>query len=60
MPRYTAEELADNKLGLKHRNMGVFEGATTDILVQHPDTEAYYDGRNGIDYRDELDDEDDE
>lgn len=58
MAEHSDEELADNKLGLKHRRMGVFDTVKTDMLVQHPDTRAYYDGRDGIDYREELGDED--
>ncbi len=57
MAKYTDEELADNRLGLKHRRMGTLEIVKIDTLIQHPDTQAYYDGRDGTDYRDELGDE---
>jgi hypothetical protein len=59
MGKYTEEELEDNRLGLKHREMGVFDKAVTDITIQHPDTQAYYDGRDGIDYE-ELEQEEEE
>ena len=54
MAEYSEEELADNKLGLKHRRLGLFDQAVNDITVQHPDTQAYYDGREGIHYREEM------
>jgi hypothetical protein len=37
----------DYKQGLRDRHKGVFEQATIDITVNHPDTEAYYKGRRG-------------
>lgn len=57
MSKYSDQELRDNRLGLKHRDMGLFEATVTDIAVQHPDTQAYYDGRDGIDYSEEEDSE---
>ncbi len=58
MTDYTDEELADNRLGLRHRKLGLFDQAVNDVTVQHPDTQAYYDGRDGIDYRREMEDDD--
>ena len=55
--KYSDQELRDNRLGLQHRNMGLFDTAVADITVQHPDTQAYYDGRDGIDYSEEEDGE---
>jgi hypothetical protein len=57
MVKYSDEELADNRLGLKHRGKSTLEIVQIDTLVQHPGTPAYFDGRNGIDYRDDLGDE---
>jgi len=50
MREYTDEELEDNALGLKHRELGLFDQVVNDVTVDHPDTKAYYDGRKGIDY----------
>ena len=55
MREYTDEELEDNALGLKHRELGVFDTMVNDITVDHPDTKAYYDGRKGIDYTEQDD-----
>ena len=55
MREYTDEELEDNALGLKHRELGVFDTMVNDITVDHPDTKAYYDGRKGIDYTEQHD-----
>jgi hypothetical protein len=58
MTHYTDEELADNKLGLRHRKLGLFDQAVNDITVQHPDTQAYYDGRDGVVYRNKMEEHD--
>jgi hypothetical protein len=50
MREYADEELEDNALGLKHRELGLFDQIVNDVTVDHPDTKAYYDGRKGIDY----------
>jgi hypothetical protein len=42
MARFTDEELADNRLGLKHSRLGTLEILKIDTLVQHPDTAAYH------------------
>jgi len=52
MREYTEEELEDNDLGLRHREVGLFDQVVNDVTVDHPDTKAYYDGRKGIDYSD--------
>ena len=50
MREYTEDELDDNALGLRHRELGLFDQVVNDVTVDHPDTKAYYDGRKGIDY----------
>lgn len=50
MREYSEEELEDNALGLRHRELGLFDQVVNDVTVDHPDTRAYYDGRKGIDY----------
>jgi hypothetical protein len=57
---YTDDELEDNALGLKHRELGVFGQVVNDVTVDHPDTKAYNDGRKGIDYAEQDPDEEGE
>ena len=37
----------DYEEGLRDREKGIFDQALNDITVNHPDTEAYYKGRQG-------------
>jgi hypothetical protein len=61
MREYTEDELEDNALGIKHRDLGLFDQVVNDVTVDHPDTKAYYDGRKGIDYTEQDgDDENDD
>jgi hypothetical protein len=61
MREYTEDELEDNALGLRHRELGLFDQVVNDVTVDHPDTKAYYDGRKGIDYTEhDPDGEDDD
>jgi hypothetical protein len=61
MREHTEDELEHNALGLKHRDLGLFDQVMNDVTVDHPDTKAYYDGRKGIDYTEQdPDDENDE
>ena len=61
MREHTEDELEDNALGLRHRELGLFDQVVNDVTVDHPDTKAYYDGRKGIDYTEpDLDDENDD
>jgi hypothetical protein len=56
MREYTEDELEDNALGLRHRELGLFDQVVNDMTVDHPDTKAYYDGRKGIDYTEQDED----
>lgn len=46
----------DYEQGRRDRNKGVFDQALIDIPVNHPDSEAYYKGRDG----EQLDEDQDE
>jgi len=60
MSKYTSEEIRDNRQGLRDRKKGTLALVQIDTLAQHPGTQAYYDGREGIDYSEEFgDDEED-
>jgi len=41
------QDREDYEEGRRDRERGVFDTAVTDISGNHPDTEAYYKGRNG-------------
>jgi hypothetical protein len=42
--------------GLRDREKGVFDQALNDIVVNHPDSEAYYKGRRGEQFDEDKDD----
>jgi hypothetical protein len=37
----------DYEEGLRDRNKGVFDQVINDVTVNHPDSDAYYKGRDG-------------
>jgi hypothetical protein len=50
----------DYEQGREDRNKGVFETVFDDITVNHPDSEAYYKGRDGEELDEDKEDEDDD
>jgi hypothetical protein len=43
----TPQEVSDYKRGVEDSKLGVFSTAFNDIIVNHPDSKAYYDARDG-------------
>jgi len=41
------DDREDYKQGIKDSHKGVLESAFNDIIVNHPDSSAYYKGRDG-------------
>lgn len=50
------QDREDYEQGLRDRKKGVFDQALIDIPVDHPDSEAYYKGRDG----EQLDEEEED
>jgi hypothetical protein len=51
----TKDDRKDYEQGVRDSHKGVLETAFNDIIVNHPDSSAYYKGRD----RDQLDDDKD-
>jgi hypothetical protein len=48
----------DYERGRSDRDLGWFDTFVNDVTVNHPDNEAYYKGRDGEEFDEDKDDED--